>query len=75
MKVQILSTPLIHSLKVCCIALNDEVRTLLLVFEFFVGQYAGEFEDAVVVGVQTAHFEIDPKECRFKRQSHLANKI
>jgi hypothetical protein len=48
------------------VAVDDQLRSCLLVLQFAVGQYAGEFEDAVLDGVQSAHLQVDPKQIRYK---------
>ena len=40
--------------------MEDEVRTLNLVFQGGVGEDAGEFEDLVLEGIEARHLEVYP---------------
>ena len=43
------------------IAVDDEVRTFVLVFELLISDDASELEDAILQGIETTHLEIHPK--------------
>lgn len=62
MRLHVLGAPLIHGLEMLLIAVDDDVRSLLLMFEFIVGEDASELEDAILVRIETTHLEIDPEE-------------
>jgi hypothetical protein len=52
------------------IAVDDQVRPLLLVVQLGVGEDAGEFEDAIIDWIEAAHFEIHPEELGYKSFVH-----
>ena len=54
------------------IAMDDEVRPLQLLSHLAVSEDAGEFQDAVLAGVEAGHFEVDPEEFGGEVQ-HQAN--
>jgi hypothetical protein len=55
MQKNVLSAPLVHGLQVLLIAVYDDMRSLLLMFEFIIGEHAGKLEDAMLVWIETAH--------------------
>ena len=52
--------PFVHLVEVVFIAVNDEVRSFLLVLDFSVSKDAGKLEDTIVKWIEAAHFEVDP---------------
>ena len=62
MRLHVLGAPLIHGFEVLLNAVDDDMRSLLLMFEFVISEDAGELKDAMLVRIESAHLEIDPEE-------------
>jgi hypothetical protein len=52
------------------VAIDDQMRAFLLVVQSSVGQDAGKLKNAVLDGIQSTHFEIDPKQLGDKIDAH-----
>jgi hypothetical protein len=49
---------------VILVAVNDDVRSLLLKLQLLVGENAGELEDAMIAGLEATHFQVNPQQLR-----------
>lgn len=44
--------------------MDDQMRALVLMLQARIGKDAGELENAILDGIQSAHFQVDPEELR-----------
>ena len=56
----ILGVPFIHGLEVLLVAVDHQVRAIVAMLDTVVSEYAGELKDAVLYGIEAAHFQINP---------------
>jgi hypothetical protein len=53
------------------VAMDDNVRSLMLPHQLLVRQNTGKFDNSVFERVQTTHLQIHPQIPRLERQTHL----